>query len=157
MAEESPTTTRYPFSITIVIPAYNEQESIAHVLAAVAAQLPEAELLVVNDASQDDTAKCALAAGARVVTHAINKGNGAAVKTGIREAHGDVVLLMDADGQMDTAYIPLILDKMADGFDMVVGARTAETQGDTLARRPAAAGRSRASRCSRGRRAPRTA
>jgi glycosyltransferase involved in cell wall biosynthesis len=133
MAEESQP--RYPFTITIVIPAYNEQESIVHVLAAVAAQLPEAELLVVNDASQDDTAKCALAAGARVVTHAINKGNGAAVKTGIREAHGDVVLLMDADGQMDPAYIPLILDKMADGFDMVVGARTAETQGDTLARR----------------------
>lgn len=125
----------YPFTITVVIPAHNEAHGIAHVLVAVQAYLPDAELLVVDDASTDDTAAQARAAGAQVIRHPVNRGNGAAVKTGIRHARGDVVLLMDADGQMNPYYIPLILSKMTEGFDMVVGARKPETQGDTLVRR----------------------
>lgn len=124
-----------PFTVTVVIPAYNESDSIAHVLAAIRPYLPNAELLVVDDASSDGTAEHARAAGARVIQHAINKGNGAAVKTGLRNAAGDIVLLMDADGQMDPAYIPALLEQIAQGYDMVVGARTPDTQGDTLARR----------------------
>jgi glycosyltransferase involved in cell wall biosynthesis len=125
----------YPFSVTVVIPAYNEAHGIAAVVARVREALPAAEILVVDDCSRDDTAARALAAGARVERHPMNRGNGAAVKTGIRRAGGEVVLLMDADGQMDPRYIPAILGTMADGFDMVVGARTRETQGDNLARR----------------------
>jgi glycosyltransferase involved in cell wall biosynthesis len=125
----------YPFAVTVVMPAYNEAHSVARSLAAVQVQLPDAELLVVDDCSDDDTAEHARQAGARVVRHPVNRGNGAAVKTGIRNATGDVVLLMDADGQMDPAYIPLILGKLSEGYDMVVGTRTAGTQGDTQARR----------------------
>lgn len=125
----------YPFTVTVVIPAYNEEHGIVHVLEAVRAHLPEAELLVIDDASSDKTAERARQAGARVLRQPVNKGNGAAVKTGIRNATGEVVLLMDADGQMDPVYIPVILGKLAEGYDMVVGARTRDTQGDTLARR----------------------
>ena len=125
----------YPFTVTVVIPAYNEAEGIAAVLRRVRAALPDAELLVVDDASADATADAARAAGARVERHPANRGNGAAVKTGIRRATGDVVLLMDADGQMDPRYIPAILGGVAQGYDMVVGARTRNTQGDSLARR----------------------
>ncbi len=125
----------YPFTVTVVIPAYNEAEGIAAVLRRVRDALPDAELLVVDDASADATAEAARAAGARVERHPANRGNGAAVKTGIRRATGDVVLLMDADGQMDPRYIPAILGGVAQGYDMVVGARTRDTQGDSLARR----------------------
>jgi glycosyltransferase involved in cell wall biosynthesis len=126
---------RYPFTITVVIPAYNEAHGIGAVVERVRAALPEAEILVVDDASADDTAARALAAGARVERHPTNRGNGAAVKTGIRRATGDVVLLMDADGQMDPRYIPAILGGIIEGYDMVVGTRTRDTQGDSLARR----------------------
>jgi glycosyltransferase involved in cell wall biosynthesis len=125
----------YPFTTTVVIPAFNEAHGIGAVVARVREALPEAEILVVDDASADGTAAAALAAGARVERHPANRGNGAAVKTGIRRATGEVVLLMDADGQMDPRYIPAILGGVADGYDMVVGARTRDTQGDSLARR----------------------
>jgi glycosyltransferase involved in cell wall biosynthesis len=125
----------YPFTVTVVIPAYNESHGIAAVVGRVRAALPEAEVLVVDDCSRDDTGAQALAAGARVERHPMNRGNGAAVKTGIRRASGEVVLLMDADGQMDPRYIPDILGRMAEGFDMVVGARSRDTQGDNIARR----------------------
>lgn len=127
--------TTYPFSVTVVIPAFNEGHGIVQVLGRVREYLPKAELLVVDDASADDTAQQAAAAGARVVRHPVNTGNGAAIKTGIRHATGEVILMMDADGQMDPAYIPAILGKMTEGYAMVVGARTRATQGDTWARR----------------------
>ncbi|MFV9507392.1 MAG: glycosyltransferase family 2 protein [Oscillochloridaceae bacterium umkhey_bin13] len=125
----------YPFSVTVVMPAFNEAHGIGAVVARVHAALPDAEILVVDDASSDGTASAAAAAGARVERHPANRGNGAAVKTGIRRAKGDVILLMDADGQMDPQYIPAILGGIAEGYDMVVGARTRDTQGDSLARR----------------------
>ncbi|NJL06461.1 MAG: glycosyltransferase [Chloroflexaceae bacterium] len=125
----------YPFSISVVIPAHNEGHGIAAVVRAVREQLPDAELLVIDDYSSDDTAAQAAQAGARVIQRATNMGNGAAVKTGIRAAQGEVVLLMDGDGQMDPQYIPLLLGTLAKGFDMVVGARTTTTQGDTAVRR----------------------
>src|SRR5690349_18320891 len=87
---------RTPYRLTVVIPAYNEAASIAAVLARVAGQLPDAELIVVDDASTDDTAAIAESCGARVIRQAYNKGNGAAVKAGLRAATGEVVLLLDA-------------------------------------------------------------
>jgi glycosyltransferase involved in cell wall biosynthesis len=125
----------YPFTVTVVIPAFNEGHGIAAVVERVRSYLPRAEILVVDDCSADDTAAQAIKAGARVERHPVNRGNGAAVKTGIRRAQGEVVLLMDADGQMDARYIPDILGPLAEGFDMVVGARSRDTQGDSIARR----------------------
>lgn len=129
------TSGRYPFTVTVVMPAYNEAHGIAAVVQRVRDGLPDAEILVVDDCSADDTAARATAAGARVERHPMNRGNGAAVKTGIRRATGEVVLLMDADGQMDPRFIPAILGGIADGYDMVVGARSRDTQGDNIARR----------------------
>jgi glycosyltransferase involved in cell wall biosynthesis len=132
---EQPGNHAFPFTVSVVIPAYNEGHGIAEVVAAARSHLPEGEVLVVDDASSDDTAEQARHAGARVVRHPDNKGNGAAVKTGLRSASGEVVLLMDADGQMNSAYIPMLLRKLTEGYDMAVGARTPTTQGDTLTRR----------------------
>ncbi len=128
-------TPEYPFTVSVVIPAYNEAHGIAQVIERIRTVLPHAEIVVVDDCSQDETAHVAQAAGARVIRHPINRGNGAAVKTGIRRAHGEVVLLMDADGQMDPRFIPDLLAGIAAGYDMVVGARTRETQGDSFVRR----------------------
>ena len=88
-----------PGDVSVIIPAFNEEEGIAAVVAAVLARRPWREVLVVDDGSTDRTAERAAGAGARVVRHPYNKGNGAAVKTGVREARGEVVLLMDGDGQ----------------------------------------------------------
>jgi len=81
------------------------------------------EVLVVDDGSTDGTAARAQEAGSRVISHPYNIGNGAAVKTGIREARGRVIVMMDADGQHDPADIPRLLEPLG-RYDMVVGART---------------------------------
>jgi glycosyltransferase involved in cell wall biosynthesis len=112
-----------PAAVSVVIPAYNEEEAIAEVVAAARARAGWREVLVVDDGSGDRTAERAEAAGARVVRHPYNKGNGAAVKTGIREAQGEVVLLLDADGQHDPADM-LRLTAPIGVFDMVIGARS---------------------------------
>ena len=121
-----------PAQTTVVIPAFNEQEAIADVVGRVRGRGAWREVLVVDDGSTDLTADRAAQAGARVVRHPYNKGNGAAVKTGIREAKGDVVLLMDADGQHD----PEDMARLVAGVglhDMVIGARAARDQSPTRA------------------------
>jgi glycosyltransferase involved in cell wall biosynthesis len=117
---------------TVVIPAFNEQEAIGEVVARVRSHGAWAEVLVVDDGSTDLTAPRAEAAGARVVRHPYNKGNGAAVKTGIREARGEVVLLMDADGQHDPADMSRLVEAVGVS-DMVIGARAAKDQAMTRA------------------------
>jgi len=114
---------RTPYRLSVIMPAYNEGASIAGVLAKVGAQLPDAELIVVDDGSADNTADLAEGAGATVIRQPYNKGNGAAVKAGIRAARGDVVLLLDADGQHDPADLPHILEPIG-AYDLVVAART---------------------------------
>jgi glycosyltransferase involved in cell wall biosynthesis len=111
----------------VVIPAFNEEEGIASVVAGVRSAGTFREVLVVDDGSSDLTAERAQGAGARVVRHPYNKGNGAAVKTGIREAKGEVVLLMDADGQHDPAEIPKLVEPIG-LHDLVIGARAARDQ-----------------------------
>jgi glycosyltransferase involved in cell wall biosynthesis len=88
-----------PSRVSIVIPAYNEADVIGQVVASLGAAAAWHEIIVVDDGSGDGTAARAAAAGAAVVTHPYNKGNGAAVKSGIRHATGDYVLIIDDDGQ----------------------------------------------------------
>jgi glycosyltransferase involved in cell wall biosynthesis len=113
--------------VSVVIPAYNEEDGIAAVVERLRAKGGFAEILVVDDGSSDATAERARAAGARVVRHPYNKGNGAAVKTGIREATGSLVLLMDADGQHDPEDVDAILAPLG-VHDMVIGARSSGDQ-----------------------------
>ena len=86
------------------------------------------EIIEVNDGSTDDTKEVAEQAGATVVTHHYSKGNGAAIKTGARTAIGDVIIFMDADGQHDPQDIPKLLEKINQGYDLVVGARQKGSQ-----------------------------
>lgn len=109
--------------ISIVLPARNEAASLATLLPAVLAQVPGAEVIVIDDGSTDDTAAIARAAGARVISHPYPKGNGAAIKTGARAAQGEIIVFMDADGQHRPEDIPRLLEKIEQGYDMAVGAR----------------------------------
>jgi glycosyltransferase involved in cell wall biosynthesis len=122
------TSTHQERSISVVIPAKNEQASIGKVVSAVCNIIPGAEVIVVDDGSNDDTSKLAEKAGARVITRPYSMGNGAAIKTGAREANGELLITMDGDGQHPPSDIPRLLARMDQGFDMVVGARTHESQ-----------------------------
>lgn len=114
-------------SVSVIIPAYNEAQSIADVVSKVRAVGPQFQVLVIDDGSADDTAEAARAAGAEVHRHPYNIGNGAAVKTGIRNAAGDILVFMDGDGQHDPGDIPRLLDHLP-AYDLVVGARTFKDQ-----------------------------
>lgn len=109
--------------LSIVIPAKNESEGLPLVLPELVAAYPDAEIIVVDDGSDDDTAEVAKAMGVRVVSHPYSKGNGAAIKTGARTASGQVILFMDGDGQHRVADIAGLLEKFDEGYDLVVGAR----------------------------------
>ena len=114
--------------ITVILPAYNEEEGISNVIGGIKELHLEYEILVIDDASTDGTAKVASDAGARVIRHPYNKGNGASIKTGIREAMGDLVVMMDADGQHNPEDIPSLVKDIGE-YDMVVGARGKGSQG----------------------------
>jgi len=111
-------------SFTLVVPARNEEAGIPLAISHIRGLYPQCEIVVVNDGSTDDTAEVAESLGARVVSHSYSKGNGAAIKTGARAATGDVIVFMDGDGQHDPKDIQRLLDKMDEGYDMVVGARS---------------------------------
>ena len=114
--------------ISVILPAKNEAAGLRRVLPSLRAGFPEAEVIVVDDGSTDGTAAVADEFGARVLSAPYAMGNGAAIKRGARAATGDVLVFMDADGQHDPAHIPVLLDKLDAGFDMVVGARDAQGQ-----------------------------
>jgi glycosyltransferase involved in cell wall biosynthesis len=113
--------------ITIVIPAYNEEKTIADVVRGVMANAPDARVLVIDDGSTDNTLKRATDAGAEVIRHPTNKGNGACLKTALRSLKGGIIAVLDADGQHDPKELPRILDQLKD-FDLVVGARNFSNQ-----------------------------
>jgi len=121
-----------PQDVSIVIPAYNEEAVIGSVVLGLKDQAGWREIVVVDDASTDGTAAAAERAGARVIRHPYNKGNGAAVKTGIRDALGDVVLLMDADGQHDPKDAPRVAEPIG-VYDMAIGTRSPQDQTATRA------------------------
>ena len=110
-------------SLSIVIPAKNEAVSIGRVVDIAHAEFPDAEIIVVDDGSSDDTAEIAGNAGAVVVKHPESLGNGAAVKSGARAAQGQILALMDGDGQHDPREFRKLLAKLEEGYGMVVGAR----------------------------------
>lgn len=114
--------------ISIVLPAKNEAGAIGQTVKALKQLDRVDEVIVVNDGSIDDTAKIAEYAGAKVITHPYSKGNGAAIKTGARNALGDIIVFMDADGQHDPEDIPRLIAKIEEGYDLVVGARQKGSQ-----------------------------
>jgi glycosyltransferase involved in cell wall biosynthesis len=118
---QSPISNLQP-SISIIIPAYNVEGSIGNVLEGLRAWRDRAEIIVIDDGSTDRTAEIAERAGVRVIRHRVNKGYGAALKAGIRAARGEVIVMMDSDGEHDAAQIQALLDAMPDN-EMVVGAR----------------------------------
>jgi glycosyltransferase involved in cell wall biosynthesis len=109
--------------ISIIIPVFNEAHALAALIGKIRAlKLPQSEIIVVDDGSTDGSAEVAMNAGASVVCHPYNIGNGAAVKSGIRAAHGKILLLMDGDGQHKPEDIPNLLRETG-RYHMVVGAR----------------------------------
>jgi glycosyltransferase involved in cell wall biosynthesis len=131
-----------PRPVTIVVPAYNEEAGIGPLLRDIQAVMDHTnipyQLLVVDDGSTDGTAAAALApgVGAEVVQHPENRGYGASLKTGIRRARHDLIVITDADGTYPSARIPDLVTDMA-YYDMVVGARVGNQVEIPLARRPA--------------------
>jgi glycosyltransferase involved in cell wall biosynthesis len=112
---------------SILIPAFGEEKSIATLIDSIKRLGPWKEILVVDDGSTDRTAESARAAGAQVIRHPYNKGNGAAVKTAVRAASGEFIVLLDADGQHPPEEIAKLTEKLG-AYDLVVGARSSRNQ-----------------------------
>lgn len=116
-----------PEGTSVVVPAHNEGAVIADVVKALQASARWREILVIDDGSTDTTGDRARAAGATVVRHPYQKGNGAAVKTGIRRATGDFILIIDGDGQHRAEDAVRLVARLGE-YDLVVGARTGTSQ-----------------------------
>lgn len=114
--------------LSIIIPAKNEEKSLVTLLPLLKKQQPGAEIVVVNDGSDDQTQSICEAEAVLVVNHPYSKGNGAAIKSGARVATGDVFVFMDADGQHQPEDIDQLIAKYRSGFDMVIGARNKASQ-----------------------------
>ena len=122
-----------PRQVSVVIPAMNEAVAIGRVVTELRSEAPWHEVIVVDDGSTDATAALAEQAGAIVIRHPYNKGNGAAVKSGIRRATGEYVLIVDGDGQHKPSDAERLVARLGT-FDLVVGARTAATQAGSVRR-----------------------
>jgi len=116
-----------PESVTVVVPAFNEASGIGPVVTALRSAARWQDVLVVDDGSTDDTAGAAERAGARVIRHPYNKGNGASVKTAIRSAAGEWILIVDGDGQHRAGDALRLVSRLGE-YDLVIGARDPRTQ-----------------------------
>ena len=114
--------------ISIILPAKNEANGLRQTLPGLKAAYPEAEVIVVDDGSTDDTAAVAADHGVRVLSSPYSMGNGAAIKRGARAASGEILVFMDADGQHNAGDIAKLLERLEAGYDMAVGARDAGGQ-----------------------------
>jgi glycosyltransferase involved in cell wall biosynthesis len=122
-----------PRDVSIVIPACNEGHAIGAVVRELAGLASWREILVIDDGSTDETAAEAASAGAKVIRHPYRKGNGASVKTGLRAASGEFVLIIDGDGQHPPADALRLVAALGE-YDLVIGARASETQAGLLRR-----------------------
>lgn len=122
--------------LSIVIPAYNEELSISRVVQGLRSEYPDAEILVINDGSQDATAKIAAQLPCTLVTHKTNLGYGASWKTGIKSATREYIVFFDGDGQFDPADVNKLLDRLSDtNCDLVSGSRVSGSH-QPISRRP---------------------
>ncbi len=124
--------------LSIIIPARNEADALMELLPDIARRCGDAEVIVVDDGSTDNTKEVCRDCGVRVISHPYSKGNGAAIKSGARAASGDIVVCMDADGQHQPQDIQRLVHKLEEGYEMVVGARSRDSQatlGRSLANR----------------------
>lgn len=114
--------------ISIIIPAKNEEQGLSILLPKLVRKYPDAEIIVVNDGSDDASAEICQKYKVNLLNHPYSKGNGAAIKSGARAAKGEILVFMDADGQHDPEDIDKLLDEYSKGYDMVVAARTSSHQ-----------------------------
>ncbi len=120
-----------PSSTSIVIPACNEAQAIGPLVTSLVASAKWHEVLVIDDGSTDETSAVARSAGATVVRHPYNKGNGAAVKTGVRHATGECILIVDGDGQHRAEDAVRLVANLGE-YDLVIGARSQGTQASRM-------------------------
>jgi glycosyltransferase involved in cell wall biosynthesis len=125
--------------LTIVIPAYNEEDGIAEIVQRVLnvkgeivkTGIEQLELIVVDDGSKDRTAQIVAGIpGATIIKHPVNKGYGAALKTGFSHARGDLIGFLDADGTYPPEYFPTLIRKIQEGNDLVIGSRMAGAESE---------------------------
>jgi glycosyltransferase involved in cell wall biosynthesis len=115
-------------AVSIVLPAKDEADALRRLLPEIRREVPDAEILVIDDGSTDQSVAVCRGENVRVISHPYSFGNGAAIKTGARNACGDLLVFMDADGQHDPVDIPRLLEKLAQGYEMAVGARHPKSQ-----------------------------
>lgn len=113
--------------VSIILPAKDEAESLKKLLPELRRQYPDEEIIVVDDGSTDTTVDLCSQSGVKVISHVYSMGNGAAIKTGARNATGNILVFMDADGQHAPDDIQRLVDEINNGYDMVVGARMMDT------------------------------
>lgn len=109
--------------VSVVLPAKNEAASLVTLLPLLRAELPAAEIIIVDDGSTDETAAICQQHDVKLVRHPYSLGNGAAVKTGARVATGEIIVFMDADGQHQPSDVARLIARIDEGYDMVIGAR----------------------------------
>lgn len=115
-------------SLSIILPAKNEETGLAKILPALRSMYPDAEINVVNDGSTDATSQICQMHGVKLINHPYSMGNGASIKSGARAATGDILIFMDADGQHHVEDIPRLVSKLEENYDMVIGARHSSSQ-----------------------------
>jgi len=118
--------------LSIIIPAKNESKGLSAVLPLLVSEYPDAEIIVVNDGSSDNTIDICAQHGVRVLTNPQSMGNGASIKRGARESNGDILIFMDGDGQHNPLDINILLEQLNSGYDMVIGARARSGQANVF-------------------------